>query len=301
MPTTVVIANPAAGNGRAAGMLPNVRAAFAAHGVTDIRLTTAPGDEARVVREAIADGATTLVLVGGDGTWGQAASAVLDAGAADRVRLAFVAAGTGNDFAKSLGTPATDVAAMAALCGDPSVERRVDVGVAESGGQSRWFLNVAGFGFDAVVLGDLAGRGGRGGVAGYVAAALRRLIGYPGFAFTEGGVQGRSHLAMMLVFSNGANFGGAFRIAPTARVDDGLLDEVLIGDVQGLARLPLFVRALRGTHIRHAKVRVARRSRFDLTFTSPPACDLDGDLVQLASRDVTVRVVPRVLRVVARA
>ncbi len=264
-----------------------------------MRTTTGTGDEVRQVRDALDAGATTLLLVGGDGTWNRCATAVIEAGAADRVRLGFIAAGTGNDFARNLGAPAHDVAAMAALAADPGAERRVDAGILESGGETRWFLNVAGFGFDVAVLEDLAGRGGRGGPTGYVAAALRRLFSYPGFAFTEGGAQGRSHLAMMLVFSNGTNFGGAFRIAPAARVDDGLLDQVIIGDVHGLARLPLFLRALRGAHLRHSRVRAARRAAFTLTFTAPPSCDLDGELVRCRSRDVVLRVAPRAIRAVA--
>ncbi len=296
---TVVIVNPAAGRGRGARLLPELRDAFARHGVSDIRVTGQSGDEARLVRAALADGATTIVIAGGDGTWGRCAGAVLDAGAGDAVRLAFITAGTGNDFAKNLGAPTHDVAAMAALTADPAIERRVDAGAVESGGTTHWFLNVAGFGFDAVVLADTS-RGGRlGGSAVYVAAALRRLFGYPGFAFTEGGPEGTTRMAMMLVFSNGTNFGGAFRIAPSARVDDGLIDQVHIGNVTGLARLPLFVSALRGAHVSHPKVRAARRARFVLTFTGAPSCDLDGELVQLARREVVIRAVPGALRVVA--
>jgi len=295
----VIVVNPAAGRGRGARLLPSVREAFARHGVSDIRLTERAGDEARVMRAALDDGAETIAILGGDGTWGRCAGAVLDAGAGDRVRLALLTGGTGNDFAKNLGAPTTDFAAMAALVADPSCERRVDAGVVESGGQTHWFLNVAGFGFDAAVLEDTSKGGTLAGNAVYVAAALKRLIGYPGFAYTEGGAEGQSRLAMMLVFSNGSNFGGAFRIAPSARVDDGLLDQVVIGDVRGLARIPLFVSALRGAHISHPKVRSARRARFVLTFSGAPACDLDGELVQLAHRDVVVRSAPGALRVVA--
>jgi len=297
---TAVILNPAAGRGRGARLLPDLRAAFARTGVTDVRVTGRSGDEARLVRAALDDGATTIAIAGGDGTWGRCAGAVLDAGAGDTVRLAFITAGTGNDFAKNLGAPTNDPVAMAALVADPSVERRVDAGSIESGGATHWFLNVAGFGFDAVVLQDTMRGGMLRGNAAYIAAALRRLFSYPGFAYTEGGPEGESRMAMMLVFSNGSNFGGAFRIAPNARVDDGLLDQIHIGNVRGLARLPLFVSALRGAHIAHPKVRAARRAWFLLTFSGAPACDLDGELVQLAHRDVIVRAVPGALRVVAR-
>jgi diacylglycerol kinase (ATP) len=297
MMRTVVIVNPAAGRGRGGRQLPAVRAAFARHGRTDVRLTEARGDEGRLVTDALEAGAETLVIVGGDGTWGRCAGAVLDAGAGDRVRLAFVTSGTGNDFAKNLAAPSTDVGAMAALVAQSPREKRVDAGAIESGGQTHWFLNVAGFGFDAVVLEDTTKGGVLAGNAVYIAAALRRLVGYPGFAYTEGGADGVSRLAMMLVFSNGSNFGGAFRIAPAARVDDGMLDCIEIGDVRGLARVPLFLRAIRGAHVSHDKVRARRGSRFVLTFSGAPQCDLDGELVQMPSPHLTIRSVPNALRV----
>ena len=297
--TTTVIVNPASGRGRGAKLLPSVRAAFASHGVTDIRLTERSGDEERVVREALDAGAMTIAIVGGDGTWGRCAGAVLAAGAADRVRLAFLASGTGNDFAKNLGTPMRDFPTMAALCADPSCERRVDAGAVESDGQTHWFLNVAGFGFDAVVLEHTATGGLLGGQAVYMAAALRHLFSYPGFAYTEGSTHGESRLAMMVIFSNGTTFGGAFRIAPAARIDDGLIDQVAIGDIRGLARIRLFVHALRGSHTALPSVRTARRNEYMLTFAGAPKCDLDGELIQLAHRDVVIRSAPGALRVVS--
>ncbi|MBM4194386.1 MAG: diacylglycerol kinase family lipid kinase [Gemmatimonadetes bacterium] len=299
MARVTVIANPASGRGRGGQALAAVRSEFAARGFTDVRVTERQGDEATLVRAALADGAGTIAILGGDGTWGRCASAVLDADAGSRVRLAFLSAGTGNDFAKNLGAPTFNPAAMAALVADESRERPVDAGCIDSGGHRHWFLNVAGFGFDAEVLEDTLRGGKLGGSAVYVTAALKRLFSYPGFAFTEGGTQGESRFAMMLVISNGTTFGGAFRIAPEARVDDGMLDCIHIGNVTGLWRLPLFLRALRGAHIHHRLVRARRRANYLFTFSSPPRCDLDGELVQFAHRDVAVRVVPKAIRAVA--
>jgi diacylglycerol kinase (ATP) len=58
----------------------------------------------------------TIVVAGGDGTWSKAAVALARAGSP--ARMAFVAAGTGNDFAKNLRAPARDIEAMAAARGD---------------------------------------------------------------------------------------------------------------------------------------------------------------------------------------
>jgi diacylglycerol kinase (ATP) len=289
-----VLWNPASGRGRGAQLFPRLRAAFAAHGITDFAQTRHAGDEARLVHEAIADGVQTLVVVGGDGTWGKCAVALARAGSP--ARIVFVAAGTGNDFAKNLRAPARDLGAMAALVASGGVERRVDLGRVDD----RWFANVAGFGFDVEVL--LASQGSRllRGPAVYVAAALGQLFSFDGIAvrvdgLASGSATRRQHL--MLVFANGREFGGTFRIAPMARVDDGKLDAVVFSDGHRLGRLALLARALVGWHIPHPKVLHAMGTQFTLEFDTPPAYELDGDLHHAPSRRVTVAVLPSVLRV----
>ena len=296
MPGVVVIANPVAGRGAGARRIRTAREAFAHAGVTDIRTTESPGDEARLVRAALDDGADTLAILGGDGTWGKCAAAVATLGA--DVRLAFLHGGTGNDFAKNLPAPSSDFAAMARLAVEGGPEWRVDMGVVESGATRDLFLNVAGFGFDIAVLEQLAAGGALRGRAVYVLAALRQLLSYRGLgvAVAPEGATGRS---LMLVVSNGRNFGGAFRIAPEARVNDGLLDLVHVGDVRGIARLPLFANALRGAHLQHSRVTAARASEFALRFAEPPAYETDGELRRAGSAEVTVRCLPGVLRVLA--
>ena len=293
MPRTVVIVNPASGRGAGARLLPRLTALFAARGITDIRTTAAPDDEARVVAEAVRDGAETIAVAGGDGTWGKSAVALARLGSP--ARMAFLANGTGNDFAKNLPTPAADHAAMAALVAAGSREQRVDLGSVDD----RWFLNVAGFGFDVEVNADsLRPAGLLRGRAVYVVAALRQLFSYRGFhASADLFGDAAPCLRMMLVVSNGRNFGGAFLIAPSARVDDGLLDFVSVGDVHYLARIPLFARVLRGAHLSHPKVEARRARAATLTFDAPPTFELDGDLHQAAAATVRIGVVPGALRV----
>lgn len=291
MPTTVIV-NPASGRGAGARLLPRLTALFAAHGITDIRTTASAGDEARVVQESVRDGAQTIAVAGGDGTWGKCAVALARLGAP--ARMAFLANGTGNDFAKNLPAPATDHAAMAALIARGERELVVDLGSVDE----QWFLNVAGFGFDIAVLIDTQRKTWLRGNAVYIAAALKHLFRYPGFD-VQVDVLGDDapRRRMMLIVSNGLNFGGAFRIAPAARVDDGLLDFIDIGDVHRLARVPLFVNALRGAHLAHPKVAAVRAGHATLKFAAPPSFELDGELHHAAACTVIVRVVPRALRV----
>lgn len=264
--------------------------------MTDLRITEQPGDEARLVREALDSGADTLAVLGGDGTWSSCAAALAASGA--DARIAFLAGGTGNDFAKNIPAPAHDPRAMAQLIQGGGVDWRVDMGRVDSESRSDWFLNVLGFGFDVAVLERIA-RGGRlTGPAVYVSAALPLLFSFPGLAIHLDEARSRER-ATMLVVSNGANFGGAFRIAPQARVDDGLLDLVRIGDVRGVARLPLFARTMYGAHLTHPRVTTARAQSFHLRFDTAPSYEVDGELRRANADELRVRCAPGAIRVLA--
>jgi diacylglycerol kinase (ATP) len=288
-----VIANPAAGRGRGSRILPRVRAAFAAHGVSDVRLTTGPRQERELARRAIEDGFGTIVALGGDGTWSNVANAILASGA--DVRLGLLSGGTGCDFAKTTGSPATDPEATARLAVE-GPDTRVDVGRIED----RHFLNVSGFGFDIAVLEDISRIPLLKGNAVYMVSALRQLLGYRGVeidiasdAAARGAVR---HL--MLVVANARNFGGAFRIAPDASLTDGKLDAVSILDASPLRRLALFGAATKGTHTAAPEVKVEQAARFTLRFAAPPAYETDGEYNRATSAEIEVACVPGALRVV---
>lgn len=288
-----VIVNPAAGRGRGARTLPAVRAAFAAVGVGDVRTTEAREDERAVARRAMDEGFTTLVAVGGDGTWGNVANAIVASGA--DCRLALIAAGTGNDFAKTVGAPMHDIALTARLAVEDS-DVRVDVGRIED----QYFLNIAGFGFDIAVLEDVGRVKFLRGNALYLYSALRQLVGYAGVDITIASPAGRRAAArhLMLVIANAKNFGGAFKIAPGASLSDGKLDAVAIHDSSALRRLSLFSAAMRGTHTTMPEVVMEQAPSFALTFSAPPAYETDGEYRQAKRAELEVSCVPGALRVV---
>lgn len=297
MPERVcVIVNPAAGRGRGARALEAVRTAFGAVGVTDIRVTGAKGDERTIATQAVSEGATALVAVGGDGTWSNVANGVLSEGAGEAVRLAIVAAGTGNDFAKTVGAPAADVAATARLVAD-GAETRVDVGRVED----HYFLNVSGFGFDIAVLEDIPSIPWLTGDAVYLVSALRQLVGYRGVDIAVSSPARRRGATrhLMLIVANARNFGGAFRIAPDASLTDGALDAISIHDASAWRRIKLFGAATRGIHVALHEVVSEQAPEFTVHFATPPAYETDGEYRRAASADVVITCVPAALRIVA--
>jgi diacylglycerol kinase (ATP) len=291
-----VVVNPAAGRGRGARVVERVRDAFSAVGVDEIRITSAAGDEKTLTRGAVDSGFTTIVAVGGDGTWSNVANAILESGS--DARLVLMAAGTGNDFAKTAGVPARDFEASARLAVEGG-EVRVDVGRIEES----YFLNIAGFGFDIAVLEDVERIPWLTGDALYYCSALRQLLGYRGIEIRvdpplRSGTRAR-HL--MLVVANARHFGGAFHIAPEASLTDGRLDAISILDTPPLRRFSLFGAVAKGTHTARDDVKVEQAESFRIAFREPPAYETDGEYRRARAAELEVRCVPRALRLAVPA
>jgi len=293
-----VVFNPASGKGRGARLVDPVVAALRAGGPVEHGLTSAAGDEARVAREAVARGFTTIVAVGGDGTWGGVANGILQSGAADRVRMGLVPGGTGCDLAKSLGIPANDIEGCARIIRGGAT-RVIDVGRIED----RYFVNVAGFGFDIAVIEDSKEVRWLRGSLLYVYCALRQMHRFPGFPVTmavDGGPERRREM-LMLVFANAKVFGGGFKIAPQADLADGQLDAVAFANMPLRRRLPIMVKLLRGTHGVDPAVEAVRGRSFRLRFDSPPAYETDGEWNRARAAELVVQTVPAALRVLVPA
>jgi diacylglycerol kinase (ATP) len=291
--STCLIVNPAAGRGAVGANPPLVRSAFAAHGIDSVYESTGPGDEERLAERAVRDGMQTIVAVGGDGTCGRIANAILRSAA--QCRLAVVPAGTGNDFAKTLGMNKYSPAQVAELVvrGDAT---QIDVGLADG----HYFLNSCGFGFDASVLEATSRVRFLKGDAVYIYSALRQLFTYRGIEVSVTGATGvKSGSMLMVTVSNGRWLGGAFKIAPQASVLDGKLDACFLGDSTVLRRAKLFLGAMRGTHIGMPSVTAAGVQDLTLTFPESPLMEIDGELRLAQSRTVNVKCVPRALSVVA--
>jgi diacylglycerol kinase (ATP) len=233
------------------------------------------------------------VVVGGDGTCSKVATAIIES--RTKCALAVMPAGTGNDFAKTLGVTGYSPPQLVALIrrGDVS---RIDVGAADG----HFFINSCGFGFDASVLEATQNVRLLKGNALYIYAALAQLLSYRGVDVeVDGAAEAKKKRLLMAVASNGRSLGGAFRIAPTASATDGKLDFCLVADTNVAGRVRIFVGALRGRHLTLPGVTSIKADSLSLTFADNPAMEMDGELRHATSRTVRFECVPRALAVIA--
>lgn len=266
--------NPAARGGRGARALPAVRDRLGQAGVeVEVHRTSSLADARKTACDA-AGMVDAVVAMGGDGMVGACAAGLADAGPDVRAALGVVPAGGGNDVARALGLPVDDPLAAARLLPELA-RRRVDLARADG----RRFLNVAGAGFDAEVN-RLANERLRRAPATlrYVGALVAKLAVERPSRFTLT-LDGRAEelAAWLVVVANGRSYGGGMRVAPDARLDDGVLDVVVIGDLSKASFLATFPKVYSGRHVEHPLVAVHHASRVELAADRPRTVYADGE------------------------
>jgi YegS/Rv2252/BmrU family lipid kinase len=306
-----VIFNPASGRGRGGRRIAAYeRLLKRALDQVEFATTTRAGEERELAERAAREGYDVVVGVGGDGTWSNVADGLVSSDRAN-VALGVLPSGTGNDFGRNLGFDPADAAEAVAVLAAGAL-RVVDVGRVESPSaadgaperwESRYFLNVVGFGFDVAVIDAAAGARFLRGALLYKVTALQQLFRFDGFrcALAGDGAGEREGRHLMLTVSNGRYFGGGFPIAPHADVSDGRLHACRIADAGPLTRLRLFNLAERGRHVGSERVEIVDASRLSLRFDAPPRFELDGDVRRARDREVVLAVRPGALHVVAPA
>lgn len=306
----LVIWNPAAGNAGVRQWRRYERALRAAGVGFEVTRTGGPGDASRLAAEALRAGHRQFLVAGGDGSAHEVANGALQA-IVDDIAIGIdargyphppplivpVPLGTGNDWARSLGLP-RDPPRFAAVVGGRHVVVRHDAGrmrFASAPDTPRWFVNVAGAGFDADVIASMPAR--VPSRFAYLWHALRRLGRYESPAFRITGAAGVTREARLLLafVALGQYCGHAMRVAPMARGDDGLFDLVTIADVGLVRALPKLARLYRGTLLEDPLV--TRRTESALRIEAAPTAPVEADGQLVGTTPVQFDVVPGALRV----
>ena len=290
---SLLIVNPAAGQGRAQEALEAFQAALAPV-LGGLVITRERGDAERAACEASANGYEAVLAAGGDGTMNEVVNGLLTAGTVGGpLPLGLVPVGTQNVLAHELGLPVADLDATLSLLRAGRM-RRIDVGLAGS----RHFVLMAGFGFDAQVVGE-------------VLRPMKALLGPAAYAFAAAGAlatcrstQIRLRLdgeevrseAFLVVVANAASYAyRQIKLAPFAALDDGWLDicvfERARGDRVGFASQMMAVLARR--HLRDPRVRYYRGRHLRLESDPPIHGQIDGDT--FGATPVEISLLPRAL------
>ncbi len=285
--TITLLTNPTSGKGRgrrtAAIALPRLTEA----GFRVREVVGRDGDEALdLARKAVADEVETLVVVGGDGMVHLAAQAL--AGAA--TSLGIIPSGTGNDVARYLGIPRSDPQLAADVVVGSRI-RTIDLGRADG----IYFVTVLATGFDSKVNERANVMAWPRGQMRYNLATLAELRVFeplPYILDLDG--EPRALDAMLVAVGNGESFGGGLRITHGARLDDGLLDVVIIKPMSKARLVRTYPKLFSGRHVgmpeyEHHRVRTVT--------VAAPGVSAYADGERVGALPLTVEAVPQALRV----
>jgi diacylglycerol kinase (ATP) len=292
--TIAVVANPEAGRGKGARLIPRVDALLDSLGL-DYRLhvSETPEDPERLSRQAAQDGAEVVAALGGDGHVGACANGIVGTGTS----LAVIPAGTGNDFARHLGLDRKDPLSAARFLASP-VTRTIDLAHVDTPERGRYYVNVAGAGFDSEVNAHANRVRMLSGTPKYILSTFVTLARFTAGRF-EVRMDGEGHSlpAMMIAVANGSSYGGGMLVCPDARVDDGALDVCIIGEVSKWDFVRTFPKVFKGRHVSHPAVRMLRGEKIEISADRPFQVYADGEFV--GSLPATFTVLPGSIRVVA--
>ncbi|MFZ3329556.1 MAG: diacylglycerol kinase family protein [Candidatus Acidiferrales bacterium] len=226
---TLVIVNPSSGGGWALRAEPAVRRLLAERGRSAEFVRSKSAEDIRSLAGGAAGrGFRYVVALGGDGAFHHLIEGVRGTDAV----AGFFPAGSGNDIARALGIPCDPVrAADAFLRVRP---RAVDlVRVRFDDGRVAHYIGAGGMGLDAEAA-HLANTRFKKwpGVSRYMAGMFTVFFREPVLSLSADiDDLTWSGPALFAAVANTSSYGSGVRIAPDARMDDGLLDVVIVGDV----------------------------------------------------------------------
>jgi YegS/Rv2252/BmrU family lipid kinase len=182
--------------------------------IPEVLFTERAGHATELARNAVERGVDIVVASGGDGTVNEVACAMVNTG----IPMGILPAGSGNGLARCLGISMNYALALRTIIRGKT--KLMDVATVNT----MLYTSIAGIGFDAHVAQKFSETYIRGMIT-YMKITLNEFRSYKPktYKITIDGVSMEKH-ALMIIFANSDQFGFNTRIAPHAKVDDGLLD-----------------------------------------------------------------------------
>ncbi|WP_460325066.1 diacylglycerol kinase [Paenibacillus sp. YSY-4.3] len=269
-----LIYNPSSGREEMRRLLPDVLDRLDLAGIeTSCHATTGEGDATREAAEAVRRGYDIIIAAGGDGTLNEVVNGM--AGLENLPPLGIFPMGTTNDFARAMGIPKR----WEDYC-DLVIEnktRPIDIGKVNG----RHFINIAGGGSLTELTYEVPSK--LKTMIGQLAYYMKGIEKVASLSPTELIISAEGHGVlegefMLFLIANSNSVGGFEKLAPDARIDDGLLDVIAVRKCNLAEFIRLLTMALRGDHFSDPRVVYFKTKRMEVTSPGLVQLNLDGEL-----------------------
>ena len=275
---TLLLANPTSQNGKGAEFAAQAEKLLrpALGDDLEVLLTNAAGHAQEVASHSA--NFDTIIALGGDGIVHEIVCGLMEVDKADRPTFALIPAGSGNDYARSLGVH-TDVRGAVETILKADI-RELDVGCCNG----EPFAETLSFGLDAAIAIDTVERRKRTNkteTALYFEAGIDQLLHHLDTYYFDMSLDGAPPIKgdmIMFAVQNGITYGGGFKICPEAKLDDGVFDICWAEGGFGVVKAILtFAKAKNGKHVNNKRVHFANASNIHIEFDRRPPCQMDGE------------------------
>ncbi|MDP5169209.1 MAG: diacylglycerol kinase family lipid kinase [Bacteroidia bacterium] len=287
-------------------LLQEVEDLFGRHHLHKVFLTERAGHSMTLAQEAIKEGFTQIISVGGDGSLNEVVNGVMNAKATldpeewAAIRVGVLPRGTGNDFVKTLGLVPDLNNLLRAI--EQDKHRLIDLGLVEYQSPThdraqRYFINITDLGIGGVVAEKLeSSPRWMGKMLTYQWAILHTFFRY---RHKEIEVKSDSFQysgkIMALVLANGQFFGSGLCIAPDAKLEDGQFSVVVIGEISMLDYLRNLGNLRASRRISHPEVTYHSANTVEVSSpTGRLPIDMDGEFI--GSSPLQARIQPSAIR-----
>ena len=298
------IVNPNAGNGKGGKDRDRISEILNRNNIRfEMRSTGRKGQATEFTRDLIAGGYRKIISIGGDGTLHEVINGIFtqDHCAPRDITLGIIPVGTGNDWGRMFGIPLVYEGAVQVI--SEGKQMLHDIGVIDYfNGEEKtktYFINIAGLGFEAVVVKKTNRQKDKGmsNKAIYFYNLLSSLISYRNTP-VEITIDGRTSTAKVFSINvgNGRYCGGGMRQTPDAIPDDGLFDITVIKEMGRIEIIKSLQLLYDGTIMSHPKVDGYRSTNLKVTSESPLYIEADGE--SLGHTPVEFSIIPAAVNIV---
>lgn len=246
--------------------------------ILDIRVTEYDKHAEKIARQLCNDSCDVLLVCGGDGSLNQAANGVFNSNN-PQTPLAIWPSGTGNDFVKTLDVPRSFQELRANI--ELGNFKAVDLPCMEWDGKKRAYLNVTDLGLGGCVAYDMTRSKRRlGSFLTYQWLIVKNLLRFKkrSVCFDLDGKKFEAR-AMNFVVANAKYFGSGLGISPDSQIADGLLEVIVIGDLNIFEYLYFVPQVRKCKKLSYRKIQYYSAKKISIETEVPMPIDMDGEFV----------------------
>jgi diacylglycerol kinase (ATP) len=295
------ILNPLSGGGKSYRIIPTLQEAFSLNSIAPvICLTTKSGEAISLAQDAVRQGFTNIISIGGDGTVNEVVNGIANS---DCV-LGVIPTGSGNDFARTVYSNKISLEHVLKIIAQNNV-RAIDLGLIRSTTtdgkvKKKYFANGVGIGLDARVAFEAKQLNWLPSRMIYIAAALKTIIAYNSSQmslYNQEFIDANRYL--LVAVGNGKSAGGGFYLTPEADLSDGMYDVCMVKDANVAKILKIFPTVFKGMHGKFPEVKFIRTNEFRVKSSEGVPIHVDGEIFGLCENDIEITLKHKALRILA--